>query len=89
MIKKLLPVFLIILLIQVLLIGKSSSFGMSITEVDQKLEILKEENKELEVKVASFSSCLVVSQRMQELGIDKNSLVVNKNDDPSRVALRP
>ena len=56
-------------LVRIYVASSVSVKGEDVSKLEQELEILKEENKKLELDIAKESSLLLIQQRATELGM--------------------
>lgn len=83
-------ILMILIVVQSLFIGKGAAFGSLVSELDQKIESLKEENQRIEKEIAMLSSCLTIEKKFTNLDLSSLKEISSTNSLANfKVALKP
>lgn len=76
-IVRVLPVAVILLIVfQIILTNEMVNYGRTVSQIDKRIDRLKNENEHMALQVASSSSLLYLEQKARELGFtDKPNLI--------------
>lgn len=72
--KTILVLNIILLFLQVLVANRLTTAGLTLSQMDNEVMTLRDENEFLERKIATFSSLVSVSQKAAEAGYTKPKL---------------
>jgi len=60
--KKIIIILILSLATQVIFVRKGAEFGGATFELDQKIQLLKKQNRNLELQISSLTSCLKIAR---------------------------
>ena len=86
--KKIFIVISILMVINLLAVGNGAVFGSSVSGMEERIGLLKEENEKMEIEISSLSSCTAISERARGLGLPQIAFQSGKIKETA-VAIKP